>query len=145
MLQVYTARLTYQGSDRLDISKKGKDPTGSIFAPSAPLVEKVQKAYRSGGAFDSWRTYDREYQIEMGGSYLTNKAQWEDLLGHSSVTLVCYCPDPDKCHRSVLARILVGYGAQDMGERPEDVEDVPTTEDPSEAEAFEVMLTMAEE
>lgn len=145
MLQVYTARLTYHGSDRLDISKKGRDPVGSIFAPSTSLVEKVQKAFRQGGSFDSWRTYDREYQIEMGSSYLTHRAVWDELLSQDSVTLVCYCQDPDKCHRSVLARILAGYGATDMGERAEEVEEPVAAEDPSEAEAYEIMLTLPEE
>lgn len=52
----------------------------------------------------------------MRSSYRANRAAWDALLQRERVTLCCYCTDPARCHRVVLARILVRLGATYEGE-----------------------------
>ena len=43
-------------------------------------------------------------------------AAWTALLACERVVLCCYCTDPERCHRSLLARILGKLGAHVEGE-----------------------------
>lgn len=117
-LEVYTARVTYRGADRLDVTRKGLDPVGVAFAPSWRILAPVLRARQAGESDDAlWPTYVREYESEMRVSYRARPDLWRDLLGRSDVTLVCYCADPARCHRSLLAGILGKLGAIVHGER----------------------------
>ena len=44
------------------------------------------------------------------------RAAWDALLARPAVVLVCYCTDPARCHRRVLAELLAKLGAVDLGE-----------------------------
>jgi hypothetical protein len=44
---LYTARYRYSGNDRLDITVKGKDPIGRIFAPSRKMVMGSKEGIRA--------------------------------------------------------------------------------------------------
>lgn len=44
-------------------------------------------------------------------------SHWSDLLSRESVTLLCFCVNPQRCHRTVLAAMLGELGASVMGER----------------------------
>ena len=48
----------------------------------------------------------------MRAAYGRNRRPFDQLLARESVTLVCYCPSPERCHRSLLAEILVKLGAR---------------------------------
>lgn len=117
-LHVYTARVTYQGPDRLDITRKSGGPSGWPFAPSWRLLSPYL-AKRRQGALTSpdWERYRAAYTEEMRASYRRARGAWEALLSRPEVTLVCYCPDPARCHRRLLAALLVRCGASDRGER----------------------------
>lgn len=120
MLSVYTARITYKGEDSLDISRKGNDPFGVIFAPTAALVYTYVQLRRvnKGLASQKYEAYTRSYLAEMRQSYRDNRAQWDKLLSWPSVTLLCYCTAPLECHRNILgATILPTLGATFEGER----------------------------
>ncbi len=43
-LQVFTARISYDGPDRLDITRSRKDPVGVVFAPSERILWPVKSA-----------------------------------------------------------------------------------------------------
>lgn len=43
----------------------------------------------------------------MRNSYQNNKQYWLNLLQRGEITLVCFCSDPVKCHRTILADMLV--------------------------------------
>lgn len=108
LLQVYTSHSSYKGSDRLDITVKSGD---RAFAPTWDLVMSFKKRQISQDEFK-----DMYYQL-MRKSYIQNRPRWDDLLSQSEVTLVCYCPPGQFCHRFVLAEILKKIGAQYKGER----------------------------
>ena len=65
----------------------------------------------------TWALYSAAYASEMRESYRTQRATWDALLARESVTLVCYCTDPARCHRTLLAGILAKLGATVVGER----------------------------
>lgn len=154
-LIVHTARISYRGEDRFDITRKsGRE--GIVFAPSWRLLGPVLRARRAledkrleerevgesiergeGGeaglqviAFEldvlerqwnaAWSAYVAGYMDEMRASYREHRAAWDALLARVIVTLVCYCSDPEHCHRTLLKRdILPKLGASSGGgERP---------------------------
>jgi uncharacterized protein YeaO (DUF488 family) len=103
-LTVHTARRWYAGPDRLDISRAGNDPLGRYFAPSQELHDWVQQA---GKSEETWEKYVEAYVREMRQLYRLNRRPWEELAARETVTLVCYCESFARCHRSLLADILV--------------------------------------
>jgi len=93
-LAVHTAHISYPGPDRLDVSR-------GVFCPSAgPHV-----------VLDA-----DEYVQEMRDLYRRDRGQFDALLQAPRVVLVCSCLRPDRCHRTVLARILTRLGARYYGE-----------------------------
>ena len=111
-LQIYTARISYSGPDRLDVTRKA----GSVFGPSWALL----RAGKSGEI--DWQTYVEDYTAEMrwcwerGADVVDQRHRnevldrWHELLHRETVTLCCYCADPQRCHRTVLAGLLVKAG-----------------------------------
>lgn len=117
MLHVFTSTLGYDGPDRLDVSRKGGDPFGVVFAPSLALLRSYQALKRAGRADRAaWAGYEAAYRIEMTASAVVYPARWEQLLAREVVTL-CYCWSGGPCHRRVLADVLVARGAIYNGER----------------------------
>lgn len=116
-LLVHTARISYAGPDRLDVTRKSGDPT---FAPSRRILGPMLRLRFAGLHVDAeraWPKYVADYTAEMRTSYREHRAAWDALLARGSVTLLCYCVDPQHCHRTVLAEILGKLGATVKGER----------------------------
>lgn len=117
MTRIYTARVTYAGPDRLDITRKSAE-AGLPFAPSWAILRPMIALRRAGGdELAAWPQYVDDYTAEMRASYRDRRAAWDWLLARPEVTLVCYCTDPAHCHRTVLAGILAKLGATVCGER----------------------------
>lgn len=127
-LTVHTARVNYDGADRLDVTRKSAGPEGIAFAPSwailRPALDLLKCAELACSDCDgqriahmTWALYSAAYAAEMRESYRTQHAAWRALLARESVTLVCYCTDPERCHRTLLAGILAKLGATVAGER----------------------------
>lgn len=133
---VHTARLTYAGADRLDVTRAGADAyrkrtgqtwEGEPFAPSwailAPALNAMKGARTGSVTLDRavscawWPDYVAAYTHEMRGSYRRRRDAWDALMRRREVTLCCYCIDPERCHRTVLAGILAKLGADVRGER----------------------------
>ena len=110
-MKLYTAQYHYSGNDRLDITVKGQDPTGKIFAPTWKMVMGSKKGKIS---FDEYREM---YRKRMRESYQQHKKIWQDILTRKEVTLVCFCKSGTFCHRYLLAEYLSKLGAEYMGER----------------------------
>lgn len=114
-LRIHTARITYRGADRLDITRKSAPPEGMPFAPSWAILGPALKARKEGR--EDWPSYVAAYTAEMRASYQQKRTAWDALLARGEVTLCCYCTDGDRCHRRILAGILTKLGAIDEGER----------------------------
>ena len=140
-LIVYTARISYGGDDRLDVTRStahnvgqvmGRPCPGAPFAPSWAIlnrgireIEAAERLHACGlkqqadhAMQASWVWYRKAYLGEMRASYRLHRAQWDELLAREMVTLVCFCVDDRRCHRTVLAWILGRLGAEVRGERP---------------------------
>lgn len=149
-LTVHTARVSYDGADRLDVTRKSAGPDGIAFAPSWAILRPALDALRCAEAMRdaadvapssfvdltrfaesaaemrraadvvrdaTWALYSAAYTAEMRESWRANRHVWNALLSRESVTLVCYCTDPARCHRTLLAGILAKLGSTDAGER----------------------------
>ena len=110
MVNIYTAQYKYSGEDRLDITVKGNDPIGRIFAPTWEMV-RLYKDYKNE------INYVRSYHLLMQRSYRINRKIWEEILNRDSVTLVCFCKENSFCHRYLLAEYLEKCGGKYLGER----------------------------
>ena len=135
-LSVHTARLTYAGADRFDVTRPAADAyskrtgaawEGEPFAPSWTILRPALNALHAAKGLSPvmlrastrswWEDYVRAYTHEMRQSYRRHPEAWAAVLARREVTLVCYCADPERCHRTVLAGILAKLGANVRGER----------------------------
>lgn len=148
-LLVHTARVSTRDPDRFDVTRKSGGPKGEPFAPSwailrpalAALAEARQLADLAAAASEEatggrlsaedrsqgrrvvsepvWIDYAAKYLAEMRVSYRLNSEAWRALLARERIVLVCYCTDPEHCHRTLLAGILGKLGADVRGELSE--------------------------
>jgi uncharacterized protein YeaO (DUF488 family) len=118
-LHVHTARLSYAGPGRLDITRSAVelDPftPGFAFAPSRVIVGWVKRGVIEWEGTPG--SYVELYTREMRESYRRHRGVWDALLALDEVTLVCFCVNPARCHRTLLAALLVKLGAVYEGER----------------------------
>lgn len=130
-LIVHTARLGsprsrvigYAGIDAFNVTRGSGGTLGGHFAPSRALLDDGLRGKRLAKGNEaalqaSWESYAPRYVEEMRASYAANRGAWNWLLGREVVTLCCYCGTSSRCHRRLLAEILVKLGATDKGERP---------------------------
>lgn len=140
---VYTARISTRDPDRFDITRKSGGAAGTPFAPSwnilRPALDARQEARRRREIADAWppvagsgarlvrlkaddierrawSAYVPAFEQEMRESYRRHPEAWRALLARVRVVLVCYCTDPERCHRTLLAGILGKLGADVRGE-----------------------------
>lgn len=106
MLRIYTSQYRYGGADRLDITVKGNDPLGKVFAPTWDIVKDLKDEKITQ------KQYEELYVDLMRDSYLDYPDEWTKLLSMDEVTLVCFCKINNFCHRHLLAKILVKLGAE---------------------------------
>jgi uncharacterized protein YeaO (DUF488 family) len=78
------------------------------LAPSAPLVAAAQRAAND----KAWQAFVRKYRAEMKKP---EPARVLDLLAalsrQANFSVGCYCEDEQRCHRSVLRKLLAERGA----------------------------------
>ena len=102
-LVVLTGRLGCADEDAVNV-------TGSVFAPSWG-VEQQAPADQA-----AWTLYKARYTAEMRQSYVQHPEAWQALLARSRAVLCCACQNVDRCHRTLLAGMLVKCGAVYLGE-----------------------------
>jgi len=117
-VKVYTARMVYARADRLDVTRKSAGVEGLVFAPSWAILRPMLALRRDSHVSKAdWRAYVDAYTQEMRDSFRGQRARWDAVLSRDEVTLVCYCKDPARCHRTVLAKLFGKLGAIVGGER----------------------------
>lgn len=105
MVEIYTGQYKYCGPDRLDITVKGKDPIGRIFAPTWAMVDEYKM-------FKDEEKYTYAYRNLMRVSYRRHRDVWEEVLRRDRVVLVCFCKAGEFCHRVLLAGYLEKLGGR---------------------------------
>ena len=112
MADIWTARVSYRGADRLDITRKGDSP----FGPSWALLRRFLAIRVAGQETEAtWAEYSAAYTQEMRGLYRRDPGAFS-ALAEQGGTLCCYCTGAH-CHRYLLAAILQRLGATYQGER----------------------------
>ena len=107
MVKLYTAQYRYSEEDRLDITVKGKDPIGRVFAPTWGMVMEYKDNNK----------YITAYHNYMISSYRRYRNIWDEILSRDVVTFVCFCKPFSFCHRYLLAEYFSKLGAEYIGER----------------------------
>lgn len=126
-LQVFTGRIWLVDPDTFNITRGSGGAQGSPFAPSQPLLTRFLAHHRTrveqlplwlfkAERDNEWLKYTEAYTQEMRESYVAHHAEWLALLARERVVLTCYCLDVERCHRGLLADILVKLGAKPCGE-----------------------------
>ena len=102
-MKLYTGQISLwrqlkkQGRVYIDTTVK----TGVVaFAPTWDMVLGV----KSGSMTE--KEYTRQYFDLMDLKQVLYSQDWDELLRHSEVTLLCYCKSGDFCHRHLLASIV---------------------------------------
>lgn len=79
------------------------------LAPTAALVKRAMSAPWTDAR---WRTFSRRYRAEMRAPAPARLIALLAALSHDAdLSIGCYCTDPARCHRSVLADLLTEAGA----------------------------------
>ena len=95
----------------MDITVKSATPPGSVLAPTWDIV----KAYKAG-KLTQWQ-YAGKYYATIMNRLMQIGDEWRlalDTIGqdYKQITLVCFCPAGQFCHRILAARLLedMSYG-----------------------------------
>ena len=111
-LKVYTTVIrrnnpVCKDPDFLDITVKSGDQN---FAPTWDIVMGVKN-----GTITELE-YERRYKNLMDLSCERNPKRWNEILSKERIVLGCFCKPGEFCHRILLAKLLVQFGAAYLGE-----------------------------
>jgi hypothetical protein len=108
-MNIYTAHFRYSGDDRMDITVKSSTPPGNVLAPTWDMVN----GYRTGkiSQWDYALQYFSLLMVRMSTIGDSWRASFDDIvLDRPQITLVCFCPAGQFCHRILAARMLENMG-----------------------------------
>jgi uncharacterized protein YeaO (DUF488 family) len=85
-----------------------------VWVPDiAPSAQLVSWALASPWTDARWKRYVREYHREMKESHAARLIALLAVLSHNAdFSIGCYCEDETRCHRTLLAGLLQGAGAE---------------------------------
>jgi uncharacterized protein YeaO (DUF488 family) len=79
------------------------------LAPSAALVAFAQRSRDER----TWKTFVRRYRAEMSRPDAARILDLLAALSHqTSFSVGCYCEQEERCHRSILEKLLAERGAE---------------------------------
>jgi uncharacterized protein YeaO (DUF488 family) len=82
------------------------------FPNLAPSVETM-KLGQQAATPAQWAAFTRKYKADMATPEARHDLQLLAVLSHTaSFSVGCYCEDEERCHRSILRRLLVEHGAK---------------------------------
>ena len=84
-----------------------------VWLPELAPSEELLGQARGTSGERAWRSFERRYRAEMkrpaAARLLTLLAAFSQRTDFS---VGCYCPDESRCHRSLLASLLLDRGAK---------------------------------
>ncbi|MDB4917174.1 MAG: h16 [Gemmatimonadetes bacterium] len=109
-LRIGTVRRPPRGVPRSEFALRNfYDVWLPILAPSQPLVTLALMSTDE----KSWRTFERKYRAEMARPDARRTVDLLAALSHqTNFSVGCYCENAERCHRSILAALLVECGAR---------------------------------
>jgi len=112
---LYTAQYRYSGQDRLDITVKGNDIAGKMFAPTWKMVTGFKNGFFTEEEYTidyynllTWRWKNNEFDIVNSVPRLVDiVVGGKNNMPPRDITLVCFCPANTFCHRHLLVKWLI--------------------------------------
>lgn len=107
-LRLGTVRRPPRGVKKSDYARRDYyDAWLPELAPSAKLIAGAQK---------NWESFARAYRREMKAPAAERLlALLAGLSQHADFSIGCYCEREERCHRSILRRLLIEKGAEITG------------------------------
>ena len=79
----------------------------------APSQKQVSWALAQPWTDQRWRTYEKAYRAEMKAPAAQRLIELLARLSqHADFSVGCYCERADRCHRSILKKLLAQRGAR---------------------------------
>jgi uncharacterized protein YeaO (DUF488 family) len=108
-LRIGTVRRPPRGVPKTQFAKRD---FYDLWLPTlSPSPELVQQGLRAEDE-RSWKTFERKFRAEMKKP---EPARLLDLLvafsHHANFAVGCYCENEERCHRSILKKLLAELGA----------------------------------
>lgn len=112
-LRLGTVRRPPRGVPKSEFAKRDfYDVWLPALSPSAELVSLARPSQGEGVPENFWRTFERKFRSEMKEPDPSRLLDLLAALSHqTSFSLGCYCEDEQRCHRSILRRLLAERGA----------------------------------
>jgi len=109
-LRIGTVRRPPRGVPKKDFARRDYyDVWLPDLSPSQPLVSFALKARDDR----SWRTFERRYRAEMKKAEPSRLLDLLAALSHqTNFSVGCYCETEQRCHRSILRKLLAERGAE---------------------------------
>jgi uncharacterized protein YeaO (DUF488 family) len=84
-----------------------------VWLPNlAPSEELVHEAMHSDGEA-AWKRFERRYRAEMKRPETSRVLDLLTALSHdTNFSVGCYCENEERCHRSILKKLLAERGAR---------------------------------
>jgi len=109
-LRLGTVRRPPRGVPRTEFAKRDfYDVWLPNLAPSQELVAFAQRSQDER----SWKAFERKFRAEMKDADASRVLDLLAALSHqTSFSLGCYCENEERCHRSILKKLLAERGAE---------------------------------
>jgi uncharacterized protein YeaO (DUF488 family) len=110
-LRLGTVRRPPRGVPKSDFSRRD---FYDVWLPElAPSAQVVSWALADPWTPTRWRRYERIYRREMATPAARHLIEMLAALSKTTdFSVGCYCADPTRCHRSILAELLAAAGAE---------------------------------
>lgn len=106
-----TVRRPPRGVARTDYARR--DFYDAWLPELSPSPALVRFAYAKPLTDARWRQFARKYAAEMRAPAAQHLlATLAALSAESNFSVGCYCEDPARCHRTLLAQLLQQHGAR---------------------------------
>jgi uncharacterized protein YeaO (DUF488 family) len=109
-LRIGTVRRPPRGVKKSDYSSRN---WYDVWFPNLAPSLQTMKLGRNAKTDREWNTYVRKYKTEMASPENSRTLDLLAALSHeSNFSVGCYCPDEERCHRSILRALLLERGAK---------------------------------
>lgn len=109
-LRIGTVRRPPRGVPKAEFAKRDfYDIWLPVLSPSADLVSFIQ---HSSDPDCTWPAFERRFRAEMKDPKAAHLLDLLAAFSHqTSFSIGCYCENEERCHRSILRRLLAERGA----------------------------------
>ncbi|WP_408095569.1 DUF488 domain-containing protein [Peredibacter sp. HCB2-198] len=109
-LRLGTVRRPPRGVPKSEFAKRDfYDVWMPILSPTSDLVAKALKAETE----KEWKAFETKYRAQMKRPDATHILDLLAALSHdTNFSVGCYCENEERCHRSILRKILKERGAE---------------------------------